>query len=124
MNRTLRSQAWTLTTLACAIAGALATAVASAAVDSSAIAEARAQYEQDRAFCRSPASGQDLRNCLHEAAAAYDEALWKARGRAESPRAALTPKADALASGLGSSASETSALGSGTGGPAPRADRR
>jgi hypothetical protein len=115
MTKTLRSQLLTVATAIAAISGALAMGVANAAVDNSAIAEARAQYERDRAFCQSPESTQDRRNCLHEAAAAYDEALWKARGRAESPRAAQEPKPDALSSGL------EGTLGSGTG--EPRADR-
>jgi hypothetical protein len=128
MNRTLRSQIWTLTTLACAIAGALATAVASAAVDNSAIAEARAQFEQDRAFCRSPESSQRQANCMKEAAAAYDEALWKARGRAESPRAALEPNARKIASDTTfmspSLGSGTTATASGTDSLPARSDRR
>jgi len=113
MTKTLRSHILSFATLACAIAGALAMGIANAAVGSRSMAEARAQYEQDRAFCHSPQSSQELGNCLKEAAAAFDLAKWQLRGRAESPRATLQPKPAALDSGLGIPP-ETS-FGSGTG---------
>lgn len=118
MSKTFRSHLLTLGTLTCALGGALAIGTASAATDSGTMADLRAQYEQDRAFCRSPENTQDLGNCMKEAAAAYDEAKWKARGRAESPRATLTPKPEALASGVGPTPS-AEALGSGTEAAAP-----
>jgi hypothetical protein len=92
MSKTLRSHLLSLATLSCALASALAMGVASAAVGSRSMSEARAQFEQDRAFCRSPESTQDLATCLKEAAAAFDMAKWQLRGRAESPRATDTPK--------------------------------
>jgi hypothetical protein len=111
MSKTLRSHLLSLATFSCAVAGALAMGIANAAVGSRNMAEARAQFEQDRAFCRSGESTQDLRNCLKEAAAAFDLAKWQLRGRAESPRATLDPKPDALDSGLGV---PVEAMGSGT----------
>lgn len=112
MTKSLRSHMLGLATLAFAIAGALAMGTANAAVGSRSMAEARAQFEQDRAFCRSGQSSQELGNCLKEAAAAFDLAKWQLRGRAESPRATLDPKPQALDSGLGPT---IDALGSGTG---------
>lgn len=79
-----------LATMAAAFSSALAM-TAAFAQPAGALADARAQYERDRAYCHSPQSTQDLPTCLKEAAAAYDEAKWQARGRAESPRALQTP---------------------------------
>lgn len=47
-----------------------ATAVAQ---DRQQLEEARRQYQQDREYCRSGQSEQDVQTCLEEAAAAYAE---------------------------------------------------
>jgi hypothetical protein len=129
MTKSLRSHLLMLTTLACALGGAVASTLAMAA-NNAALTEARTQYQSDVQFCRSPENVQTRANCMKEAQAAYDEARWKARGRAESPRATNTPDphkiisnttfpSPSLASGTGAA---RSSMGSGTGSDAAAAD--